>query len=570
MPVGCRSSVAAMRRKIGFGIAVLLSLTLVLALAVLRRPVVHSVACHPAAGAAHPATSIAAGEGTKGAAIAGEFTSAELVKKSAVVHQNADAVAASAGGPGKDGAASAGEASGGTQAVWTGGPKLAGTPHWAGPTKGQLLRPTDFSKLTEALKGKQALATGLDEAAVRAELEKRSLTGDAEAALTLGLMLRYGDTATDKAQGAKLISAAAEAGNTRAMAEWGRVLLADESSAGSATQADDWLRRAWAAGENEGAFLLASAQRLGMLKPAEGESSQYMLLAAARQGNESAQRLLVSQFNESEGGATKEQVWQWTEAMAQGGDTVAMMARADQLATAGDFASAVPWLERAAGNGSVDAIMVLALMARQGQGGPQAMAAAVQHLSTQLESPTTATADASYALALLLAMQAKDQTDVPEVLRHLREAGAQGHYHAALAARMIDTGAELSDAMAAVLKMDEKTAYVRYIEASRTQPLDSGPTEAWQPDATPRPLHVTEPLYPAELLAARTMGDVTVQFIVLDNGTVDDCRIVASDHPAFAAAATEALQQWRFQPGVKDGKPVATRLQIRFPFRGRQ
>lgn len=556
-----------MRKRTGFWVAVAVFVALVLPLTDLRRRVVHSVDYHPNGVAAQPAPGTAMG--AIGAGIVGEPTSAELAKATAVGHQKSDSAAVPAVEPGKVAAAAAGESAAGAQAAGaTAQHKVAVDTHGMGVSKAQLLRPTDIAKLTEALKRKQTLSSGLDEAAVRAELEKRSLTGDAEAALTLGLMLRYGDTTTDRTQGAKLICAAAEAGNTRAMAEWGRVLLADESRADSATQADDWLRRAWAAGENEGAFLLASAQRLGMLKPPAEENSQDILLSAAEQGNESAQRLLARQFNDGQGGgATKEQVSQWMEAMANGGDPIAMMAMAGQQATAGDFAAAVPWLERAAGNGSVDAIMMLALMAPYGQGGSQAQAAAVEHLRTQLDSSTTATAAASYALAQLLAMQAKDQTDVPEVLRNLRDAGAQHYYQAALAARMIETGTELSEAMTAVLKMDDQTAYIRYIEASRTQPLDSGPTEARRLDVAPRPLHITDPIYPAELWAARTKGDVTVQFIVLDDGTVDDCQIVTSDHPAFAAAATEALQQWRFQPGVKDGKPVATRLQISIPFR---
>ena len=140
------------------------------------------------------------------------------------------------------------------------------SPESAKHVRTQMLRPTDFAKLTAELKRKQALASGLDEGAERAELEKRALTGDADAALTLGLLLRYGEGAGNRAHGERLITAAAEAGNARTMAELGRILLADETRAGGPEAAERWLRQAWAAGESEGAFVLASAQSIGILE----------------------------------------------------------------------------------------------------------------------------------------------------------------------------------------------------------------------------------------------------------------------------------------------------------------
>lgn len=84
----------------------------------------------------------------------------------------------------------------------------------------------------------------------------------------------------------------------------------------------------------------------------------------------------------------------------------------------------------------------------------------------------------------------------------------------------------------------------------------------------PKPLVTVRPLFLLELQAARTGGDVTLRFIVGTDGQVSSCEVLKSDHPGLSAAAAEAVQQWRFQPGIKAGKPVATPMQITIPFRG--
>jgi len=45
---------------------------------------------------------------------------------------------------------------------------------------------------------------------------------------------------------------------------------------------------------------------------------------------------------------------------------------------------------------------------------------------------------------------------------------------------------------------------------------------------------------------------------------------MVTDHPAFSAAAMDAISRWQYRPGVKDGKPVTTRMQIDVPFRMRR
>ena len=60
-------------------------------------------------------------------------------------------------------------------------------------------------------------------------------------------------------------------------------------------------------------------------------------------------------------------------------------------------------------------------------------------------------------------------------------------------------------------------------------------------------LNRVEPEYPADALAARRAGDVTLEVRVAEDGTVSSVRTLSGD-PLLAAAATEAVRSWRYQP----------------------
>jgi len=438
-------------------------------------------------------------------------------------------------------------------------PKRRPTGDWAKMRCAHLDRPTDFAKLTAELKRRQALAAGLDQTAMRAELEKRAVAGDAEAALTLGLMLRYGEAAPDKAQGEKLIAAAAETGNARAMAELGRILLADETRADGPVQAEAWLRKAWAAGESEGAYLLASSQRLGMLEPAAGEMPNELMLAAAELGNDSARRLFIrAAVNDDLEEATPEQVTRWSEELAKTGDLWGMELWARQLKKSGEHAAAIEWFQRAAAAGSASAAVVLA---NYGIGDESAQLGAIDHLREQIAVVGAEGVTARRYLAFLLSYQPQTDAVRAEILGRLREAGAQHDYRAKLTADLIEGGASARDAFRQQLALSDEEVYRRIAEERRQKLADGAGG-----DSPPTILEAVGPAYPSELMAAQMDGMVTVQFFVDEDGTVADLHVISSDHPAFSAAALEALARWRFRPGIKEGKPVATRMQIGVPF----
>lgn len=83
-----------------------------------------------------------------------------------------------------------------------------------------------------------------------------------------------------------------------------------------------------------------------------------------------------------------------------------------------------------------------------------------------------------------------------------------------------------------------------------------------------RLLSRVDPEYPREAMRGRQQGWVEVEFTINIDGSVSDAQVVASRPPRiFDRAATRAIQQWRFEPRMENGVPVASRLRQRFDFR---
>ena len=71
-----------------------------------------------------------------------------------------------------------------------------------------------------------------------------------------------------------------------------------------------------------------------------------------------------------------------------------------------------------------------------------------------------------------------------------------------------------------------------------------------------------KPTYPTDLKRQGINGEVLVEFIVDSNGNVTDARIIRSSHREFEAPTLAAIVKWKFRPGKKGGKAVASRAQM--------
>ncbi|HEY7292219.1 MAG TPA: energy transducer TonB [Vicinamibacterales bacterium] len=82
----------------------------------------------------------------------------------------------------------------------------------------------------------------------------------------------------------------------------------------------------------------------------------------------------------------------------------------------------------------------------------------------------------------------------------------------------------------------------------------------------PRPIAQVRPDYSADAMRLGVQGQVSLECVVEVDGTPSNIRVVKSLLPSLDAEAVKALSQWRFSPGLKDGKPARVVLRIDMTF----
>jgi TonB family protein len=85
----------------------------------------------------------------------------------------------------------------------------------------------------------------------------------------------------------------------------------------------------------------------------------------------------------------------------------------------------------------------------------------------------------------------------------------------------------------------------------------------------PKVISEVKPQYTPEALQARIEGRVVMTAVVRTDGTPGDIAITTSLDTEYGLdkQAVTALSQWRFEPGLKDGKHVPVRVDIEMRFR---
>jgi TonB family protein len=85
--------------------------------------------------------------------------------------------------------------------------------------------------------------------------------------------------------------------------------------------------------------------------------------------------------------------------------------------------------------------------------------------------------------------------------------------------------------------------------------------------SAPVPIVKPEPEYSAEARAAKWQGAVLLQVVIDENGVPQDIKIVRPLGMGLDQKAIEAVQKWRFKPGLKDGQPVPVSANMEINFR---
>ena len=75
------------------------------------------------------------------------------------------------------------------------------------------------------------------------------------------------------------------------------------------------------------------------------------------------------------------------------------------------------------------------------------------------------------------------------------------------------------------------------------------------------------PVYPDVARTAQIEGDVLVLAVIGPDGRVTQAEIVRSVHPALNEAARQAVLQYRYTPGLRNGVPATFKIQVPISFR---
>jgi periplasmic protein TonB len=82
----------------------------------------------------------------------------------------------------------------------------------------------------------------------------------------------------------------------------------------------------------------------------------------------------------------------------------------------------------------------------------------------------------------------------------------------------------------------------------------------------PRPIYSPDPEFSEEARKAKYQGTVVLYVVVGPDGRTHDVRVQRSLGLGLDEKAIEAIRKWRFEPGRKDGTPVAVAVSIEVNF----
>jgi TonB family protein len=85
--------------------------------------------------------------------------------------------------------------------------------------------------------------------------------------------------------------------------------------------------------------------------------------------------------------------------------------------------------------------------------------------------------------------------------------------------------------------------------------------------SAPRALYAPDPDYSEEARQAKYQGTVVLWLVVGPDGRPRDAKISRSLGMGLDEKALEAVRRWKFEPAMKDGKPVAVQINVEMNFR---
>jgi TonB family protein len=81
---------------------------------------------------------------------------------------------------------------------------------------------------------------------------------------------------------------------------------------------------------------------------------------------------------------------------------------------------------------------------------------------------------------------------------------------------------------------------------------------------------MVRPAYPEDLKAKGVAGLVTLEAVLMMDGTLGSIQSIGAVDPGLAGAAIETVRQWRYQPTLLNGQPVETATTIQLEYELKQ
>lgn len=81
----------------------------------------------------------------------------------------------------------------------------------------------------------------------------------------------------------------------------------------------------------------------------------------------------------------------------------------------------------------------------------------------------------------------------------------------------------------------------------------------------PQLIRKIQPMYPPLARETRTQGDVVIECVIDQAGDVRQMKLI-SGHPLLVSAAMSAVREWKYQPTLLNGKPVAVEMSVTVHF----
>lgn len=103
------------------------------------------------------------------------------------------------------------------------------------------------------------------------------------------------------------------------------------------------------------------------------------------------------------------------------------------------------------------------------------------------------------------------------------------------------------------------------VPAPPPKPVAHGPLRVGGRIQAPKLIRNVQPVYPPLARQTRTQGEVLLDCVIDAEGNVTQMKLI-SGHPLLVGAAMQAVRQWKYQPTLLNGTPVAVKMMVHVNF----